>query len=314
MLCGMSASSRDGQMNVLVRVMAMLMVWLSLVLALPSATQAQPGGSVDGDDPTVASAVSAGVSDSVVRLYGAVFDRQPDAAGFAYWVDRYVSGTPLAVVARSFMEAPEWAETYGEVGDTEFIELLYRNVLDREPDASGAEYWAAELSSGLSRVHLLLNFSESPEFIEVTGTSQPEAPPPLFPALPAGAGAGRRVVYSNSEQRVWWVEENEVVVQSYAVSGRRGVPRPGTYRVFSKSPVAWAGHDGITMNHMVRFARGTRLAIGFHSIPRYANGTPLQTEAELGGYRSAGCVRQADADAAALYEWAEIGTTVVVTP
>ena len=67
------------------------------------------------------------------------------------------------------------------------------------------------------------------------------------------------------------------------------------------------------MRHMVRFTRGRNLAIGFHSIPRYGDCRPMQTEAQLGTYRSSGCVRQADSMAEALYAWADIGTTVVVT-
>jgi len=102
------------------------------------------------------------------------------------------------------------------------------------------------------------------------------------------------------------------VVDTYLVSGRAGTPAAGAYQVYSKSERAWAGHDGITMQWMVRFAHGSSLAIGFHSIPRYADGRPLQTEAELGSYRSSGCVRQADHKAYALYQWAPIGTTVVV--
>jgi hypothetical protein len=108
------------------------------------------------------------------------------------------------------------------------------------------------------------------------------------------------------------VEFGDVVVKTYAVSGRRGDPNPGTYSVFSKSAKAYAGHDGITMNHMIRFARGPQLAIGFHAIPRYSSGRPLQSEDDLGGFRSAGCVRQSDADASFLWEWAPVGTTVVV--
>jgi hypothetical protein len=132
------------------------------------------------------------------------------------------------------------------------------------------------------------------------------------PPLPAGSGTGRRIVYSNPAQRVWLVGDDGVVERSYLVSGRRGVPAAGTYSVYSKSRYTSAGHDGITMQWMVRFARGTNLPIGFHSIPRDAQGRPLQTENDLGGYRSAGCVRQADADAAHLWDWAPIGTKVVV--
>jgi hypothetical protein len=137
-------------------------------------------------------------------------------------------------------------------------------------------------------------------------------PPFAMVPVPANSGAGRRIVYSNPQQRVWFVADDGTVEYTYRVSGRRGVPGAGTYSVFSKSRVASAGHDGITMRNMVRFARGSNLAIGFHAIPRYANGRPLQSEHELGGYRSAGCVRQADADSERLWDWAPVGTTVVV--
>lgn len=69
------------------------------------------------------------------------------------------------------------------------------------------------------------------------------------------------------------------------------------------------------MEFMVRFARGRRLAIGFHSIPvRRRGGAPIQSEAELGQFRSAGCVRQSYADAARMWEFAHLGTPVVVLP
>ena len=134
----------------------------------------------------------------------------------------------------------------------------------------------------------------------------------LWPA-PNDSGEGRRIVYSVSKQRVWLIEADETLTDTYLVSGRRGTPRPGTYSVFSKSPRARATHDGITMRYMVRFTRATSgVAIGFHDLPRYANGRPMQTTAQLGTYRSGGCVRQDRAHAIQLYEWVPIGTTVVV--
>ena len=138
--------------------------------------------------------------------------------------------------------------------------------------------------------------------------------PSVGPPLPAGSGSGRRIVYSNSAQRIWTVEADGRVSDSYLVSGRQGVPAPGSYAVFSKSPKAWAGHHGITMDNMVRFARGRSLAIGFHAIPTYSDGRPLQTETELGQFRSSGCVRQRADKAQRLYDWAPIGTPVIVTP
>lgn len=135
------------------------------------------------------------------------------------------------------------------------------------------------------------------------------------PPVPASSGTGRRIVYANGAQRVWLVEDDGTLVDTYLVSGRQGVPAPGTYRVFSRSETAAAGHDGITMRYMVRFTRASSgLAIGFHSIPYWGNGRPMQSEDELGEFRSAGCVRQSLGKAAALFDWAAVGTTVVVLP
>ena len=302
--------------------MAFVTVVTTLAGIAPAAAEADVSESVFDEPIYAAATVDAaeaepGVRDSVVRLYLAVFDRQPDAAGLDYWVGRYMSGEPLGDIANWFISSPEWQLTYGELDDAEFVGVLYQNVLDRQPDPEGESFWLSQLSASATRTDLLLGFSESVEFVAVTNTATPVAPPPPpieYPELPANSGVGRRLVYSNSEQRVWWVDEHEQIVNSYPVSGRRNTPAPGTYSVFSKSEKAWAGHDGITMNHMVRFTYGRTLAIGFHSIPRYRNGTPMQTEAELGSYQSAGCVRQRDDMAEALYNWAEIGTTVVVTP
>jgi hypothetical protein len=150
------------------------------------------------------------------------------------------------------------------------------------------------------------------EFGNVAEGLEEEAAGQDGPPVPPDSGEGRRVVYSNSAQRVWLVEGDGTVTDTYLVSGKAGVPPSGEYEVFSKSEAALAGHDGITMSHMVRFAHGEDLAIGFHAIPNDGNGLPLQSEEELGEYRSAGCVRQSPGQAAALYEWADVGTKVVV--
>jgi hypothetical protein len=121
------------------------------------------------------------------------------------------------------------------------------------------------------------------------------------------------VVYSVSAQRVWLVEGEERVVDSWRVSGRRGTPRAGNYQVFSKS--RWArAPSRVRMEFMVRFARTRGLPIGFHAIPINRKGRPIQSEAELGQYRSKGCVRQARSSAEILWHWAPIGTAVRVTP
>jgi hypothetical protein len=107
-------------------------------------------------------------------------------------------------------------------------------------------------------------------------------------------------------------EDDGTVVNTHLVSGRRGFPKPGNYAVFSRSPVTRSG--SVSMQYMVRWYQSPRLAVGFHSIPVTRRGRPIQSESQLGTFRSHGCVRQRLADAKFVWDWAPIGTPVVVVP
>ena len=136
--------------------------------------------------------------------------------------------------------------------------------------------------------------------------------PAASDVLPADSGEGRRVVFSMTDQRVWLVGKGDRVRRTYLVSGSlTDNLKPGTYEVYSTSREAIGIDDSGTMNYMVRFAHGTRAAIGFHDIP-VKDGRRLQTRAELGTPQSSGCIRQARPDARALWDFAPVGTTVVV--
>lgn len=142
----------------------------------------------------------------------------------------------------------------------------------------------------------------------------PAAPAPTLDAasIPANSGSGRRVVYSVSAQRVWLVNDDGSLHGTWLVSGRRGEPNPGNYSVFSRSRHARAEAPGITMEFMVRFVRTSGLPIGFHSIPVNRRGNQIQSIEELGTFQSLGCVRQRYEDAVTMWEFAQIGTPVIV--
>ncbi|EFQ82825.1 ErfK/YbiS/YcfS/YnhG [Aeromicrobium marinum DSM 15272] len=132
--------------------------------------------------------------------------------------------------------------------------------------------------------------------------------------LPPDSGEGRRVVFSEGLQRVWLVDETGSVTRTYLVSGSRfDNLDPGTYAVQSRTRHAVAYDYSGTMEYFVRFTSGENAPIGFHNIPSYNDGTPEQTVEQLGTPLSAGCIRQADEDAVAMWEFGQVGTTVVVT-
>lgn len=135
------------------------------------------------------------------------------------------------------------------------------------------------------------------------------------PGLPADSGEGRRIVFSESDQRVWLVGVDDAVVRTYLVSGSRfDNLDPGTYAVQARLRNATAFDYSGTMEYFVQFTSGDNAPIGFHTVPLHNDGTLEQTRAQLGTPLSAGCVRQWKTDAIALWEFAPIGTKVTVTP
>lgn len=98
-----------------------------------------------------------------VRLYGAAFDRDPDAAGLVYWIQQRQRGVGLDKMASLLATSAEFKKLYGDLDNRAFVEQVYRNVLDREPDAAGTDYWVTQLDQGATRGKVLVGFSESAE-------------------------------------------------------------------------------------------------------------------------------------------------------
>jgi hypothetical protein len=132
------------------------------------------------------------------------------------------------------------------------------------------------------------------------------------PAVPAGSGTGRRVVYSVDQGRVWLVDVSEdgageVVAETYEVHRSAVDPPPGEYAVTSR----WdelTGSDGVPVEHVVVFhSASDGTVFGFSaaldgSVPDPENGP------RTGG------IRQSREDGAAMWAFADSGTTVVVVP
>ena len=70
----------------------------------------------------------------------------------------------LSQVATGFINSAEFKALYGNnPTNSEFVTLLYDNVLHRTPDAGGYSYWMEQLSSGMTKENVLIGFSESTE-------------------------------------------------------------------------------------------------------------------------------------------------------
>ena len=115
-------------------------------------------------------------SGKMFRLYNAAFKRLPDPDGLRYWIGNFSSGKDdERAVASSFLVSDEFKHRYGEnVSNEIYVETLYVNVLGRDYDQKGYNYWLGNLNNGTeTRYELLLGFAESAEnktlFTEMTG-------------------------------------------------------------------------------------------------------------------------------------------------
>lgn len=106
-----------------------------------------------------------GNAGQVYRLYQASFDRTPDADGLSHNINLVDGGMSLKEMANSFANSAEFEGLFGSnTSDTEFLNALYNNVLDRDPDDVGLSGWQGRLSDGsYDRADVLIGFSESLE-------------------------------------------------------------------------------------------------------------------------------------------------------
>lgn len=107
----------------------------------------------------------------VTRLYDAAFNRQPDSDGLAFWTNALQAGASLDAISDAFVASPEFQSRYSGTDNDDFVERLYRNVLGREGDDDGREYWDDGLDAGrFDRSDVLLAFAQSSEFAARVGS------------------------------------------------------------------------------------------------------------------------------------------------
>lgn len=96
----------------------------------------------------------------VTSFYVAYWGRCPDPEGRAYWVNLVNSGVLTAIeVAENFALSQEAKALYAylrnpsaatDADRQEFVREVYLNLLNREPDAEGLQYWSGALATGLT--------------------------------------------------------------------------------------------------------------------------------------------------------------------
>ena len=121
-----------------------------------------------------------------------------------------------------------------------------------------------------------------------------------------------RIVVDLSDQLVVVYEQHEVKYTYRCCTGRSDAPTvPGRYKIQSRMPMAYASKWDLDMPYWLGIYDAGGSENGFHALP-LRGGSQVLWSNSMGTPCSFGCIVTETANAKQLYEWADIGTTVIV--
>lgn len=109
------------------------------------------------------------VIENIALIYEAALNRQPDESGLNYWIDVAMQGQDTIDISGFFIQSDEFITNFGAPSNDAFIDRMYLNVLDRNADAAGKDYWLAQMNTGLTQAEVLNYFAVSQENIDNAG-------------------------------------------------------------------------------------------------------------------------------------------------
>ncbi|MCR5592437.1 MAG: DUF4214 domain-containing protein [Saccharofermentans sp.] len=106
--------------------------------------------------------ISANSPGLVDHIYLHALGRHVDDGALAYYSQQLSSGTPAADVAREILTSSEF--TNRNLNNDQFLEVLYRALFNRAPDADGKRCHMDSLNRGVDRLSIINVFLSSVEF------------------------------------------------------------------------------------------------------------------------------------------------------
>ncbi|MCD6302270.1 MAG: L,D-transpeptidase family protein [Anaerolineae bacterium] len=152
--------------------------------------------------------------------------------------------------------------------------------------------------------------------LEMRGNDYPEADD-LLVRVNDAIFPPRRIEVDLSEFLVTAYENHQPVRTMVVCVGRASAPTmPGRYKIMNKDPMAYATQWDLKMPHWLGIyyvGDNQQVQNGFHALPFLSSGARLWTQA-LGTRCSFGCIVLGVEDAEWLYNWADVGTVVIIKP
>lgn len=121
---------------------------------------------------------------------------------------------------------------------------------------------------------------------------------------------GKYIDVSLTYQNVVIFQDGKPLKAFLISSGIKGLYTPiGTFKIENKHPRAWSKNYGLWMPYWMAFLPSGEM--GIHELPEWPGGYKEGAN-HLGTPASHGCIRLGIGSAKEVYDWAEIGTPVVI--
>ena len=87
--------------------------------------------------------------DQIQNLFIAFYGRPADAAGQAYWAEALeTAGGDLSAIINAFANSAEYDSQYGDLDEAELVNALYQQILGRDAEEDGIDYYVSQLNNG----------------------------------------------------------------------------------------------------------------------------------------------------------------------
>ncbi|MBR3358771.1 MAG: DUF4214 domain-containing protein [Solobacterium sp.] len=110
------------------------------------------------------------ITEFISRCYTEALGRKGDPAGINTWCAKILSAAnskqaAIETVSNGFLHSPEFVNR--KTTDEQYVTILYRTFLGRDPDTAGYNGWVNRLKSGISRDSVMMGFAYSKEFTDL---------------------------------------------------------------------------------------------------------------------------------------------------
>ncbi|MEA2019428.1 MAG: DUF4214 domain-containing protein [Campylobacterota bacterium] len=102
---------------------------------------------------------------NISLLYVGLLGRIPDEAGLKYWLEQLSKDAYFYDIIGGFLDSDELLNGSDYTGDNaSFINNLYKNILGRDADTDGFNYWLNDLANDSAKEKIIDSFLQSNEY------------------------------------------------------------------------------------------------------------------------------------------------------